>query len=261
MNERIRWAAYHWGRTLKWKTYRSFRPWIFGRYSCLGRDVLDRLALNTPVLNIQKGRVDLLCALADDSIKRPRTGQVARFIQRRDILPLISQQETRDWWRGPPPGMLIMDSFAELTDQLFVHRRNGWGFCAHYSDLRHGEGFEDFFESRGLLEEETFEQGYRQFFSLVRSCFSRVPIFFLHFPTILDSRDKFQHRFAQIRFALENLVEEFSPLFSLTVDPGIVDWPTPDLSVGDTRFPYHFNSRTYDAFAEQMAATGYFQLR
>lgn len=261
MNDRLYWKAYHWGQTLKWRTLKTLRPWIFGRFACLGRDVLARVRLTLPVINIQKGRADFLCSLADQPEKRPRTGQVAPFMERRDILPLIAQQESLEWGEGCPPRVLFMDSFAELTDQFFVHRRNDWGFCAHYSDLRHGERFDTLFESRGLLEEGKFLDVYRDFFSLARSRFGRMPIFFLHFPTALDLRDKFHRRFERILSAVEALAGDFAPFHSLTVDPAIVDWPSTVASVGENPFPYHFNDRTYDAFAAQLTATGHFRLR
>ena len=233
-------------------------PWLAGRVACMGWDVLKLLRVDLPVLNVQKGRADYLLDVTDNAQIKTRATRVVRFMERRDVVGLIAEQESWDWFSNRPPLALYMDSFAELTDQLFIHRRDKWQFCCNYSDLRHGPKFESQFETAGLLPVTDLLMLYRRFFGMVRQRWGNIPVVFLHFPTVLDKREKFQLRYEYIRESITQVAQEFPPFHSLAVDNSVVDWPevkTPGLE----GFPYHYNQRTYQVLAEQVRATAVFE--
>ena len=97
-----------------------------GRVACMGQDVLSLLNIDVPMLNVQKGRVDYLNNIADNPKRKARTAQVVTFIPRNDIKGLVLQQEIRYGNSLKAPIALYMDSFSELTDQLFIQRNQKW---------------------------------------------------------------------------------------------------------------------------------------
>ncbi len=185
---------------------------------------------------------------------RPRTAVVARHMSREDIVPLIHQQEIAGALPSTPPRIVLMDSYSELTDQLFVHSRQRWEFCCNYSDIEHTNEFTKQFEECGLLPIEQLESSYRQYFSLLRSRHGNVPIVFLHFPTKLDRRERFHRRAEAILTSIERISTEFDPFYSIAIDDAVVDWPeqVDTGNSGPDDFPYHYNGATYRAFAEKI---------
>ena len=224
----------------------------------MGQDVLSRIGAGLPIVNVQKGRIDYLLDVRQNPGLRPRVMAVARHMARKDIIPLIAQQEAvvRCFPRRSP-AMLLMDSFAELTDQLFVHRTKGWRFCCHYSDLKHTDAFGRRFRAQGLLDVDQLHGFYTRFFESFRQRYGHVPIVFMHFPAKLDSRKKFHTRYEYIRNAIGEMENRFQPFHSIAIDDSVVDWPerrTPELE----DFPYHYNDTTYEGLVEGVRQTGVF---
>ena len=253
---------------LKWHlspTFLAFRrrlknskeDWIMGRIACMGQDVLKLLNIGVPVINVQKGRIDYLCMIIQKTKNIARTGQVVSFIEREDIKGLILQQELRYGNLKKPPIALCMDSFSELTDQLFFHRKQKWSFCANFSDITHTVEFKKTFEAIGLLSVDILLEQYRNFFNLFRQRYPSAPIIFMHFPVNLDKREKFHLRYKKIKEAIDKLETEFEPFYSFAADEEIVDWPE-ELIPGLEKFPYHYNEDTYQDLADQIKASGVF---
>lgn len=246
-------------KSLYWRAKTVRQDWLFGRVACMGLDVFTLLNSPWPLLNVQKGRIDYLLDVATAPRLKARPSMIAPFIQRQDIVSLITQEGDLTWLNLRPPLAIYMDSFSELTDQLFVHRRERWRFCAHYSDVEHSLAFENQFEALGLLSVADLQAHYQKFFTKVRQWWGEIPIIFLHFPVTLDKREKFQMRSSHILESITQVAKEFPPFFSLTVDDSIVGWPEVKL-LGLEDFPYHFNQRTYQIFSEQVRATGIFEM-
>jgi hypothetical protein len=218
----------------------SKEDWIMGRIACMGQDVLKLLNIGVPVLNVQKGRIDYLHMITQKSKNIVRTGQVVSFIYREDIKGLILQQELRYGNLKKPPIALCMDSFSELTDQLFYHRKQKWSFCANFSDINHTIEFKKKFEAIGLLSVDSLLEQYRNFFNLFRQRYPLAPIIFMHFPVKLDKREKFHLRYKKIKEAIDKLETEFQSFYSFTADEEIVEWPE-ELIPGLENFPNHNN--------------------
>ncbi|MDA7540936.1 hypothetical protein N8649_02340 [bacterium] len=229
-------------------------PWVLGRIACLGRDVHKLVGGKLPLVNIQKGRVDLLLDHKKKPQLRPNTASVAPYFERRDIIPLVAQQEAFTWPLKHPPEAIFMDSFSELTDQLFINRATDKSFCANYSDIKHTEKFSQRYECNGLLQKEVIETCYRAFFTAVRKDFGRIPIIYLHFPIDLEKREKYQLRHKAIVDAINIVAADFASFHLISADAGIVHWPDSPVPEHLENFPYHYNSATYANLAEKVKA-------
>ena len=231
------------------------RKCVLGRTACLGNDVISILDPSACFFNMQKGRVDYLSDVVSDPKLSASPWDVLQFLQRKDIFSLIIQQSSPLWFKSTPPAALFMDSYSELTDQLFVHRRDNWRFLCNYSDLDHSREFKEQFLPAGLLPCDDLGMQYQRFFLFVRKMWGDIPIVFMHFPVKLDKREKFKLRYQAIYKAISELQGRFQPFYSLAIDETVVDWPEVK-GPGLEEFPYHFNLKTYQAFAEKVRATG-----
>lgn len=249
VEHRLYWRSYCRGRYQGKET-------ILARHACLGTDVLRLLQPAFRAINVQKGRVDYLVDCWRDPQRRARTLPVIAHMQREEIIGCVMQEEMLyDWIQPQRPVVLFMDSMAEHADQRFVHRSNGWSFLCSYTDLAHTEQFRRVFAGAGLLPVDDLSKHFGTFFEEFRSRFGRIPIFYLHFPVKLEERQKFRERHRAIRQAIDGLSTEFQPLYSLAVDEAIVDRDE-DRTASLWDFPYHYNKKTYEVFADLVRATG-----
>jgi len=232
-----------------------FKSMDTGRYACLGFDVLNLLGSLPPAFNVQKGRVDYLLDIIANPDNHARTIKVDPFMARMDIVPLIAQEEHFLSMPKHPPSFVYMDSYSELTDQLFIHKNKQWKFCCNYTDLNHSAQFSQLFDKSGLLPLEELEGYYRCFFKYIRETYGNVPIIFLHFPVKLDRREKFKTRHRNILSIVNTLAKAFQPFYSITVADDIVDWPE-ERPAGLENFPYHYNAITYKTLAAAVLRTG-----
>ncbi|MFA5832062.1 MAG: hypothetical protein WDA22_01175 [Bacteroidota bacterium] len=233
------------------------KDWIFGRVACMGQDVFKLTGCQIPFYNIQKGRVDYLLNLNTNMNLHARTSQVAGFMERNDIIPLVAQQEIFKWHSMGKPKLIYMDSFSELTDQLFINRIGKWSFCVNYNDISHSSEFIDKYEAKGLLPNEEIFKSYKTYFQFLRLKFPDTPIIFLHFPVKLDKREKFHVRYRFIKNAVDNIANELPMFYSISVVENIVDWPE-EQTPGQEDFPYHYNKATYIYLAKKVQETGVF---
>ena len=227
--------------------------YVLSRVACMGKDIIEILNLDLKIFNTQKGRVDLLYKFMNNDKLKPQVGYIAKFINRSDIITLIEEQYLFNWKKTiKPPKYIFIDSYSELTDQLFVHNSKKWMFCSNYSDINHSKEFNDKFNTVGLLELEQIKEQYQIFFKELRSKFPSTPIFFLHFPTKLDKREKFKERYKIIKNSIEDIKGMYEPFYSISIDENIIDWPRVDGNDNSDNFPYHFNQETYIAFASKI---------
>lgn len=224
--------------------------WILGRHACLGREIIERTDNNLPIYNIQKGRVDLLLAIKNNPNLAPHTKIVSKYLNRDDMLDIVRQQEYSGFLPKGAPSLVFMDSFSELVDQLFVHKKNGWRWCSYYSDIKTDEEFGEIFNNEGLINLENLELNYRKYFNFIRKKYGEVPIIFIHFPVSLELREIFRIRAAMILNIIERLTKEYGNLYSINVDEKIVDFPN-SASEELKNFPYHYNDITYTEFVKK----------
>jgi hypothetical protein len=232
------------------KFKKNKNEYILARVACMGKDVLKILDPNIQIINIQKGRIDLLNKFFVNDKLKPQMHSVHKFICRNDVISLIEEQYLFTWnYEKKPPKYIFMDSYSELTDQLFVHKKKKWMFCSNYSDINHSEVFNKNFSNEGLLDISFLKEHYMLFFDKIRKKFPFTPIIFLHFPTKLDTREKFRNRFEEIKYSIESIKDLYEPFYSISIDEQVIDWPS---NIESKSFPYHFNQETYDTFAREI---------
>lgn len=230
-------------------------PIVLSRTACLGSDLfaLQYTKNDSPVLRInqQKTRVDVFMDTIESSA-RAHSAYINTFITRQDVAPLISQQEHLPWLLlHRPPQYMIMDSFAELTDKKFVHKKEGWAFCCHISDIEIGTPhFKSTFTIEGLLPINALEREYSRFFDWFESKYPDTTVYFIHFPTALDARPEYKARGQTILHVLHKLAYN---------RPYIRNVQIPESSVRsheDDEFPYHYSAQTYQEFLKSWKFKG-----
>lgn len=221
--------------------------WVMGRVACLGIDVLKRSCYgrNLKLVNTQKGRVDFLLDRLHSQEKKLNSRDVFQYLSRRDIASLIVQQQIFSLPRKKPK-FVLMDSFAELTDQRFQSISNKQTFCCNYSDLDISPEFESLFTCKGLLPLNLIGEYYDVFFKTLIKKYGDTPIIFLHFPSNLESRKKFKVRADKIFDEVKAMSKKHQHVHQIFLDTSV------KVEGQGDNFPYHFNEDVYLDMAKQL---------
>ena len=233
-----------------------FKPIVLSRTACLGNFALERIDLSAyHVINHQKNRVDYMLALAQDPARAAQPDMIMRFTPDKDKhLLFCYEQAQSDIFKYKNVKFLIMDSFSELTDQLFMSVHNADSFCTHYVCIEHCAQFESLYKCEGLLDVQELEAYYLKFFAKVREVYADIPVIFINFPTILDEREKFKMRAEKIECAVTNAAAVLNT-GSNGGNIHIINLPSRIVHPHETdKSPYHFNSETYQALASDIVA-------
>jgi len=223
------------------------KPSILARVACLGNDcfIMKHGKRNAKLYNQQKARVDLLGEWIHGA-QRPQASRIKPYLMRADIYPFIVQQQEMPWFQTKNDiQYLLMDSFAELTDQKFTHRKEGWSFCCHYTDVNHTPEFEEEFECCGLLAIEEIERVYNDFFDWFEKSYPGKKIFFIHFPATLDNRPIYHERAKAIFNIMQKIESQRKYIYNIAISDENVSWHE------DDNFPYHYGKDTYKVFIEE----------
>lgn len=209
---------------------------VFGRSACVGQDVLrlrqSKTGENIRFINLQKGRLDLFFDWLDGSTA-PNPELIKPYIIRPDVFGLIRQQRSIKWLKYSNPKYLFIDLYSELTDQKFTHRKEGWSFACHYSDINHSGDFDQAFTSDGLMPKEDFEFFYDKLFTWFNINYPVRPIIAVHYSARYDERSEFKERVACQNQALRELAPKYPNLINLELTEE-------DFLV----FPYHYSDKT-----------------
>ena len=235
----------------RWIKARTKKPWVLGRVACLGADTYPMLNTNLPLINIQKGRVDYIWRV-NKKVKGAiaKTTKIVPYIKREDIKGLIVQEEFSHLSFPSNPAFIFLDSYAELTDQLFVAKNQNTSFCCNYSDL--DPSFNNEFTAEGLLPLKDLSEHYRNFFTLLRERFGNIDIIFIHFPCKLDNRIEFINRHHKIKEVIAEMSHTFQPFYVYEVPDEIVQ------HAKDDNFPYHYHESTY-LYLKEMINKNHFE--
>lgn len=223
------------------------RKVILGRCSCVGKEILSlkEKQFSYRLLNQQKSRFDVLINWIQGE-KLPQINTVQPFVPRKDIFPLLKEQEELPWLNCKKDiEYCIFDTFSELTDKKFTHKKEGWSFCCHYSDIQHVPDFDNAFICEDLLDEDKIFTAYDNFVTWFSKKYPTKMMYAVKVPTSLDSRELYKRRSEIISDALTILSKKNGNLIPLSV---------PNASVrhhSDDDFPYHFSQSTYYAFLEK----------
>jgi hypothetical protein len=230
---------------LRWR--HQWRTWFLERHACLGYEVLKYYDGLPKRVNFQKGRADLLSEYWFDKALLPKSSRLKTFMTRFDLLELIRQLEFFSCLPSTAPKFIFMDSFSELTDQMFMSRSEGWRFCCGYSDVRHDEYFSRDYLCEGLIPVEKLKDAYLKLFSIFKTRWGAVPIYFLHFPIALETREVFQGRYREITLAIDEIARDHPHIYSIKIDESKVQ-RSKDASDELREFPYHYDEATYLLF-------------
>jgi hypothetical protein len=143
-----------------------------------------------------------------------------------------------------------MDDFSELTDSGFRLSNVDFSFFSGVGDLEPKFRTSDKLVNLGLIEQEKLTHIYDNFFEI---CFSRWPdayIFFMHFPTKLESRSLYRERGRTIRDSIHLLTSKYPRLFAFDCPEALVQFGD---EIDAAAFPYHYSQAVYDWFATQLA--------
>jgi hypothetical protein len=233
-----------------YRNYKFHKTKILGRVACLGSDIINNLGLQKGLVNHQKSRVDFLIEFSRNPEIKPIAKEIYPFLGKKYISGTIKQQES-DFFSYKKPDYIFMDSFSELTDQLFVDKSSGKYFLANYSDINHDQNFKNKFYNKGLIEIDELRMFYDAFFSKVSEIYPDTKVIFVHFPTIFDNRIKFKERGNNILEIINQLSSKFHFLYSVSVDDTFV-FKSQDESDELKDFPYHYGVSTYEKFTEMV---------
>lgn len=224
------------------------QPWVFSRTACLGNDLYGIAGFKMPRLNIQKGRADLLLLKQREPERFPFAYR--QMLNRQDIWPLIIEQEVQWWKAAVAPRFILMDSFSELTDQLFKDHTNHSCFCANYHDLKSEISHSPGFLSSGLLPTSELRNSYLALFKEFHEIWPTTRIYFLNFPSHLETRELFLNRAERIREAIATIALSDSLL--VPIEFTLTNIPEGSASTNEDWMPYHYEEWNYTEMAVQL---------
>jgi len=228
----------------KIKMMLSHQPYVLSRTACLGNDIQTG-AFNSDIIkiNFQKSRVDHLVAKTENKV--PFINACKQII-RRDLWPFIHMQSQSFFAFNKKPECIVLDSYSELTDQKFTMLDQDKFFFANYSDVDL-TGVNNKFKCEGLIDLEGLKVFYRKLFEhLTQQYGKNTPIFFIHFQTKLDPREKFKVRSEYILKVIEQIVaEENFNLYSISIHNSDVSQAEND------NFYYHYSMSTYGIYINE----------
>lgn len=222
----------------------SKKKWVFGRVACLGTDSFNLINSEYNLYNIQKGRIDFLLESFKNgkSIIKPSL-RLLKYIPRVDIKNLILNQFYFRFDSVYDPELLIMDSYAELTDQKFISKKNHNSFFfSNYSDVKEN----NLFHCIGLIStDNSLKDIYYKFFICFRSKYPDTPICYINFPKKLEYRPKYIDRHFKIKEIIHEVCLKFENFY-------VLDVPDEIITNSSDKFPYHYNKEVYEYLAKKI---------
>lgn len=213
--------------------------WIWTRIACLGKETVTHLGWERLIRNHQFARADYLIDCFLDGRHKINIDQLDPriFACRPDVQGLQEQLANLEFEREGPLA-IVLDSYAELTEQRFVHKDHGWSFCCRYSELD-PQRIADF-RALGRIPEEMLPTAIMGEIGVLRHVWPDTPIFYLHFPSTLENRPEFVRRAEIISATLREVQKHVVGVFSIEANPDFA-LPDPNPPPELTGFPYHFH--------------------
>jgi len=233
------------------------KPWALTRTACFGNDIFLSAFSEIKQFKAQKTRSDALSDLISKS--RPIhpieiSLNFMRIVRRKDVLPLIVNQNLRISPRSDSPEFVLIDTYSDLTDQSFKHLSKEYSFFSHYSDLHGNVLFDANLKCGGLLNLSEFEALQVQFIDKVRRTWGNTPIVYLTYPVGLETRSTYLARATEIQSSLQNLTTLYKGV-SLIDFTGAPVTPSPDDLKKNIEFPYHYGPELYSSASKALSNT------
>lgn len=223
------------------KEISNYNKDVIVRGACLTNDSLKILNNKFKFRNFQKSRIDLLNNLLLKKIYGPNFLKV-HYVNNL-LYNLYIDQMYNFWDCIKTKKFLIIDSYSELTDQLFVIKNSKNYFCANYSDINK-KYLEDCF-CEGLLKSNLLFEEYNAFFNNIISFNEAINIIYIFFPIHFEKRNKFINQHVEIQNVIFSLKDKFN-LKIIQVPDELLKLPRTD------NFPYHYNEKVYEYVSQQL---------
>ena len=231
---------------LKHKYWSLGKPIIVSRSVCLGTWAFDRIDIGKMKLfNCGKNRVDYALDMHKDKSQRADAFEISKYTPRdyRSFRGWYWAEE-QDLFKHKKVKAFVMDSFSELVDQRFISKKNGHSFCTIYRAVK-GTKLCDLYDCLGLLDIDLIKKYYLAFFKELRKVYEDIPIVFIHFSTVFETRENFIARAVQIEKAIDEINREEN-MGIIQIKPRIIEHHETDPNA------YHYSKNTYDDVAVQL---------
>lgn len=222
--------------------YRFKGKWIFSRTACLGNDAFNISEFqNLNRWNLQKGRVDVLInQIKKESLSLEPPSR--NLFKHEENWKISSQLSSIEWMDLAPPNFVLMDSFSELTDQLF--ELGNQKFLAHYGDINWSEEITKEVQCEGLIPNDQIKEKYIEFFEEIMKMWgAQINCYFIHFPTKFESREELTVRGQLIIEAMGGIESIYPNVKNIYVPNSIVSLHENEI-LKENPFPYHFSHST-----------------
>lgn len=226
----------------KYFRFKKFK--VLGRTACLGNEVIKQMGWSENYVNHQKSRVDYLLELSVDKSIAPISTEIINYLKHKYIIGTIEHQRY-NFFRYSNPDIIVVDSYSELTDQLFVDTGSNKKFLVNYSDIDQ-HLLPKRYECRGLIEKNLFEI-YDSFFAKINLVYPRTPLYYIHFSTILDNRDKFINRGKIIIEIINKLSIKYKFIKIIKINDDLIHRANSD-NEEFNNLPYHYSEETYKQY-------------
>lgn len=217
---------------------------IIARTSCLGNFTMKRLDLsNYEVVPFHKNRVDYCMDIVENPNHVVDRNDALKYVE--PDLHVFLNPQSDDIFKCDNVKMIIIDSFTDLTDKMFIRKKDGRRFTMLYRNIDHLSDFDEKYECTGMIPEKDISKLYTAFFDKLVKTYGNIPVVFLEFSSKFDTRPEFISREKAIHDAITKVSKKHSNIKSIQMD--IVE---PNLS---DNYPYHYSEHTYDMLAEKIA--------
>ncbi len=222
-----------------------FYPTILTRTACLGNFAFEYIDFkNYKLHNHQKNRIDYALLINEDKKRKINLKEVLKYTPKESLhLTGIYKCEEKDIFKYNNVKALIMDSFSELTDKMFISKNKKSSFCTHFRDIIHSEQFQYLYECTGSIEDENLEKKYNIFFDKINKKYGTIPIIFINFPTKFETREEYLKRSEKIKDAISAISARGGVIQIL---PRLVERHETDTAI------YHFSKKTYFELAKDI---------
>ena len=232
---------------LKYHYWVCWKSVVITRTVCLGNWAFERIdTKKLKIVNYGQNRVDFALNVHQDKSTNADAFEILKYTKKEyRSYKNYYWAEEQDLFKHKRVKAFVIDSFSELVDQLFVEKEGKHSFCTIYRTVKDTK-LCDLYDCLGLLDIDLIKKYYLAFFKELRKVYQDIPIVFIHFSTVFETRENFIARAVQIEKAIDEINREEN-MRIIQIKPRIVEHHETDPNV------YHYSKNTYDDVAEQLA--------
>lgn len=166
---------------------------------------------NHEFLNQVKGRIDIVLDIKKyHTFRQPTRQEIESDVIRMDGLGLYWQSaDLLHFSSNRQPAYYVMDNYSEVTDKRFEHKK-GYVFAGHYGHIREGAFNENELTDHGMLNVNSMQDKYDEYFDFMKHKWPNTPFIFVHFPIEQETRQMYIDQWNGVTAALENLAGKYN---------------------------------------------------